>query len=303
MGKKVLITGGTGLIGKELTKQLLAKGYEVSLLSRDKSAIPGVTVYQWDVGRGYIEDGALDNVHFLVHLAGTNVGEGRWTKARKQSIIESRTKTIELIASKLTGKTGLPKAFVSASGSNYYGADTGEIMNTEQTPEGTGFLAAVSGEWERAADEIAKLGIRTVKLRTGVVLSADGGALKTIAMPARFGVGAPLGTGKQWMSWIHLDDICRLHIAALENESWHGVYNAVTEEPVRNTTLTKAICRQLHRPQWLPPVPAFLLKLALGEMAGMVLGSNRVINQRIAEETDFQYKFPELEAALSDTLG
>lgn len=302
MGKKVLITGGTGLIGKRLTQMLLAKGYEVALLSRKKTGIPSVQVFEWDIQRGYIEEGALDNVHFLVHLAGTNVGGGRWTEERKKSILESRTESIRLIARKLAEKQIKPFAFVSASGISYYGQDTGDKRNTEATPAGDDFLSHVSIEWEKAADEIAALGTRTVKLRTGIVISKDGGAIPKIALPARFGVGAPLGSGEQWISWIHLDDMCRLYIEALENESWQGPYNAVAAPPVTNEGLTKAICKALHRPQWFPNVPAFALKLAFGEMAAVVLGGNYVVNERIENETAFEYQYADLESALQAEL-
>ncbi|PSL32486.1 TIGR01777 family oxidoreductase [Dyadobacter jiangsuensis] len=303
MGKKVLITGGTGLIGQRLTQMLLTNGYEVAFLSREKSNIPSVQVFEWDIQKGYVEEGALDNLHFLVHLAGTNVGEGRWTEERKKSILESRTESIRLIARMLAEKQIKPAAFVSASGISYYGQDTGDARNTETTPAGRDFLAHVSIEWEKAANEIAALGVRTVKLRTGIVISKDGGAIPKMALPARFGAGAPLGSGKQWMSWIHLDDMCRLYIQALENESWHGAYNAVAAPPVTNEALTKAICKALNRPQWLPNVPAFALKLAFGEMAAVVLGGNYVVNERIADETGFVYRYGDLESALREELS
>lgn len=303
MAKKVLITGGTGLIGKRLTHMLLQKGYEVAFLSRKKEDIPSVRVYEWDIKKGYIEEGALDNLHFLVHLAGTNVAEGRWTEERKKSILESRTESARLIARKLAERSGKPVAFASASGISYYGQDTGDNRNTEATPPGNDFLSHVSIEWEKAADEIAALGIRTVKLRTGIVISKEGGAIPKMALPARFSVGAPLGSGKQWISWIHLDDMCEMYIEALENERWQGAYNAVAAPPVTNEGLTKAICSVLHRPQWFPNVPAFALKLVFGEMAAVVLGGNYVVNARIADETGFKYHYGDLESALRAEIG
>lgn len=303
MGKKVLITGGTGLIGKRLTQMLLDKGYEVAFLSRKKTNIPSVQVFEWDINKGYIEEGAVDNVHFLVHLAGSNVAEGRWTEERKKSILESRTGSIRLIARKLAEKQLKPAAFVSASGISYYGQDTGDKRNTEATPAGNDFLSHVSVEWEKAADEIAVLGTRTIKLRTGIVISKDGGAIPKMALPARLGVGAPLGSGKQWISWIHLDDMCRLYIEALENENWQGAYNAVAVPPVTNEELTNAICKVLHRPRWLPNVPAFALKLVFGEMAAVVLGGNYVVNERIENETGFNYRYGDLESALQAELA
>jgi uncharacterized protein (TIGR01777 family) len=304
MGKKILITGGTGLIGKRLTEMLLKKGYKVAYLSRKKSNIPSVQVFEWDVSKGYIEPGALTDVHFLIHLAGANISDRRWTEKRKKVLIKSRTESIRLIAEKLVEQNIRPAAFVSASGAAYYGMDTGDyITNTEIAPAGNDFLSHVTVEWEKAADAIADLGVRTSKLRTGIVISGEGGAIAKMALPARFGLGAPLGSGKQWVSWVHIDDLCQMYIDALENESWEGPYNAVAPTAVTNEELTKQICKVLNRPQWFPNVPAFTLKLALGELADALLGSNYLINERIKKETDFKYKFPDLTEALNNCIG
>ena len=300
MQQKVLITGGTGLIGKRLTEILLSKGYQVAYLSRKKVAIPSVKVYEWDVEKAYIEDGALDDTAYLIHLAGSGVAEGRWTDERKKTIISSRTETIELVAKKLKERGIKPRAFISASGSSYYGEDSGNVKHTEDSPAGNDFLSHVTVVWEKAADTIADLGVRTVKLRTGVVLSKDGGAIPRMAQPARFGLGAPLGSGKQWVSWIHLDDICKMYIEAMEDDSWHGVYNAITGQPATNEELTNQICKALGKPQWLPNVPAFALKLAFGKMSSVILGSSYLVNKRISSETDFKYDFPDLEGAIGN---
>ncbi|SEJ15981.1 hypothetical protein SAMN04487995_3531 [Dyadobacter koreensis] len=302
MAQKVLITGGTGLIGKKLTTFLLKKGYEVAYLTRKKVNIPSVTVYEWDVKNNYIEAGALENTDYLIHLAGAGVADERWTEERKKEIFSSRTDSIELIARKFKELNIKPKSFVSASGSSFYGEDTGDLQHTEHSPPGKDFLSKVTIEWEKAADQIAALGVRTVKLRTGIVLSNDGGAVPKMAQPAKFGFGAPLGSGKQWLSWIHIDDLCALYIQCMENESWDGAYNAVATPPATNEYFTKLICKALDKPQWLPNVPAFALRLTFGEMANVVLGSNYVINQRIQDETDFQYQFPDLLDALKDVL-
>lgn len=303
MAQKVLITGGTGLIGKRLTTLLLQKGYEVAYLTRKKINIPSVKVYEWDVKNHYIEAGALENTDYLIHLAGAGVADERWTEARKKEIFSSRTDSIALVAEKVKELNIHLKSFVSSSGSSYYGEDTGDIQHTEQSPPGKDFLSEVTIAWEKAADKIGALGIRTVKLRTGIVLSKDGGAVPKMALPAKMGFGAPLGSGKQWLSWIHIDDICRMYIQAMENESWNGAYNAVATPPATNEYFTQQICKALHKPQWLPKVPSFALRLAFGEMANVVLGSNYVINQRIQDETDFQYQFPELLEALKDVLS
>ncbi|MCF0038639.1 TIGR01777 family oxidoreductase [Dyadobacter fanqingshengii] len=302
-GKKVLITGGTGLIGKRLTQLLLEKGYEVAFLSRKKTSIPSVQVFEWNVEKGYIEEGALENTDYLIHLAGAGVADERWTEERKKLIISSRTETAKLILDKLVEKNIRPAAFVSSSGSSYYGEDTGDVRNSESSPPNNDFLSQVTVVWEKAADDIAALGIRTVKLRTGIVLSNEGGAIPKMAAPAKFGFGSPLGSGKQWISWIHIDDLCRMYIEAMENESWQGAYNAIASQPVTNEELTKQICIALNRPQWLPNVPSFALKMVFGEMASVVLGSSYLVNERIAKETNFQYRFSELDKALKDILS
>jgi uncharacterized protein (TIGR01777 family) len=302
MAQKVLITGGTGLIGKRLTTLLLKKGYEVAYLTREKTKVPSVQVFEWDVKNNYIEAGALKRTDYLIHLAGANVAEGRWTDERKKEIFSSRIDSIKLIAQKLKELNVIPKSFVSASGISYYGEDTGDIQHTENSPPGKDFLSEVTIQWEKAADSIKNLGARTVILRTGVVLSSEGGAVPEMARPAKLGLGAPLGSGKQWISWIHIDDICRMYIEAMENDSWQGAYNAVAFPPATNEDFTKQICKALDKPQWLPNVPSFALRLAFGKMANVVLGSCYIINQRIKDETDFKYEFPDLLEALKDVL-
>lgn len=300
MTQTVLITGGTGMIGKRLTQLLQEKGYEVAYLSRKQESIPNVKVYRWDVEKNWIDEKALVNADYIIHLAGAGIADSRWTDKRKQEIIHSRTSTIELIARELQGRPYKVKAFVSASAIGFYGADTGDKRLTEQNSSGSDFLAHVTRHWENASELISHVGIRTTKLRIGVVLSSEGGALPKIMMPIRWGVGAPLGNGKQWMSWIHLDDLCRLFINALENEKWHGVYNAVAPNPVTNEVLTRQIADVIHRPLWMPNIPAFTLRILYGEMANVVLGGNYVINQRIKNETDFQYQFENIHQALAD---
>ena len=302
MKKNVLITGGTGLIGRRLTEMLLERGYLVSYLSRsEEETYPDVSVYHWDVEKEAVDPRALDSMNYLVHLAGAGIADERWTDERKKVIVKSRTESIELLARIMKAQGQRPEAFVSASAIGYYGGDTGDEKKTEQSLPGDDFLAEVTVKWEAAADHVKNLNVRTVKLRTGVVLSDKSGALPKIAAPARFGLGAPLGDGDQWMSWIHIDDMCRLYIEALENETWEGIYNGVASPPVTNTELTKLISKVLDRPQWIPKVPEFALDLAFGEMAEVVLGSSYVENARL-RTTDFSYKFSDLGGALQDLL-
>lgn len=302
MSKTVLITGGTGLIGKRLTTLLLKKGYQVSYLSRRKEAIPNVQVYRWDIPKGFIEEEALAKADYLIHLAGAGIADQRWTAARQQEIITSRTQSIELIARHLQGRPYKLKAFVSSSAIGFYGADTGDVRLTEDARSGTDFLAHVTRSWENASEIIHNVGVRTAKLRVGVVLSMEGGALPKIVQPIRWGVGSPLGSGKQWVSWIHIDDLCNMYIEALENDKWKGIYNAVAPSPVTNEELTRQIAKALKRPLWLPNVPSFALRMLFGQMADVILGSNYVSNQRISQTTDFQYTFKSVEEALQNLL-
>lgn len=300
--KTVLITGGTGLVGSRLTDMLLAKGYAVAHLSRSSGKNPHVKTFLWNVEKGEIDENALLEADYLVHLAGAGIADKRWSAARKREISESRTKSILLIANKLENIPHHIQALVSASGISYYGMDTGAEKVSEQHGVGADFLADVSVAWEAAADAVATLGIRTVKLRTGIVLSNSGGALPQLALPIRWGVGAPLGSGKQYQSWIHIDDLCRLYIKAIEDNTMQGAYNAVAPNPITNAEFTQAVAKCLKRPLWLPNIPAFFMKLLLGEMAAVVLGGNYILSQRIEQETDFQYLFTDLQKTLEDLL-
>jgi uncharacterized protein len=308
----VLITGGSGLIGTRLTEILLERGFTVSHLTRKVEVAGGdtnhgvggkpVKTYLWDIKNGIIDEKALLEADYLVHLAGAGIADENWSDERKKEIIESRTKSIDLIVSKLNILPHRIISFVSASGIGYYGADTGDEHISEQYMHGIDFVADCCIQWEAAADKIQALGIRTVKLRTGIVLSEKGGALPRLTQPVRWGVGAALGTGKQWQSWIHLDDLCELFIKSLTDQQMTGAYNAVAPNPVTNYDLTKISAEVLKRPFWMPNVPEFALKLVFGEMASIVLGGNYVLNQRIKLETDFDYKFVEVRKALADLL-
>ena len=302
----VLITGGSGLVGTRLTEILIERGFTVSHLSRKLEDIvvggKPVKTYLWDIKNGTIDENALLEADYLVHLAGAGIVDENWSEERKKEIIDSRTKSIDLIIGKLKTLPYRLLSFVSASGIGYYGADTGNEHISEQYTAGNDFVANCCIQWEAAADKIQALGIRTVKLRTGIVLSEKGGALPRLTQPVRWGVGAALGTGKQWQSWIHLDDLCEMYIKSLTDKQMTGAYNAVAPNPVTNHDLTKISAQVLKRPFWFPNVPAFALKLVFGEMANVVLGGNYVLNQRIKLETDFDYKFVEVRKALADLL-
>jgi len=265
-------------------------------------ATPGVKIYQWDIKRGHIDPQAIQTADHIVHLAGAGIADERWTDARKNEILTSRTASTELLARALSRNPHNVKSFVASSAIGYYGGDTGDRPLTETSSGGSDFLAQVVRAWERSEDQVAAVGIRTVKFRIGVVLTMAGGALPKLAQPIRLGAGAPIGSGQQYISWIHLDDLCRLFIRAIADESWQGVYNAVAPSPATNEGLTRAIADALGRPLLLPNIPNFAIRLMFGELAITVTGGNYVLNKRISEETDFQYQYGDLTNALKNLL-
>jgi uncharacterized protein (TIGR01777 family) len=296
--KNILITGASGLIGSRLTQLLLKRGDHVAHLGRASRA-SGIKSFVWDIKKQKIDTEAFTSVDTIIHLAGASVADKRWTKDRKKEIIESRTESTRLLFEALRGNKHSVKNFISASGTGYYGFGDAETVFTETSKPGNDFLAQVTQYWEKEADKIQDLGIRVVKIRIGIVLSEKGGALKEIAKPVKFLAGAPLGSGNQIVSWIHIDDLCGIFIKAVDDEKINGTYNAAAPLPVTNRELTKAIGAALNKPVFLPAVPASLLKLALGEMAEIVLEGNRVSPEKIVQ-AGYTFRFTVLEDALTD---
>ncbi len=297
----ILITGGTGMIGHRLTELLLAKGHKVSYLSRKKEKLPNVEVFQWDIQKGYIEEGALEKADYVVHLAGAGIADKRWTDERKKEIIDSRIQPIELINKYLQEKNIQLKGFISASAIGIYGGNTGDLKLDESSVLGNDFLAECTKLWEINAKKVTNAA-RIVSIRIGIVLSEKGGALPKLIQPIRLGFGAALGNGKQFMSWIHVDDLCGVFVKAIEDEKMQGAYNAVAPNPVTNQEMTSVAAEVLKKPLWLPNVPIFALKLVFGEMGIVISGGNFVLNKRLSQETNFQYKFTTIKDALSDLL-
>jgi len=301
---KVLITGGTGLIGTRLAEMLIDSGYEVALLSRELAKSGHFQSFRWDPQAGTIDEAAVPYADYIVSLAGASVSDGKWTDERKHDIMTSRLGGLALLSRELAKPGHHVQAVISASAVGIYG-DAGEKLVDENTPPALpthDFLADVSNQWELAAAPIAALGIRTVIPRIGVVLSTEGGALPQIAKPVKLGAGAALGSGRQYMSWIHLDDICRLFMAMLEDVAWRGTYNAVAPNPVTNKEFTETLAEVLHRPLILPKVPAFGLKLAMGEMSEIVLASQRVSAAKVLAQ-GFTFEYPQLRGALEALYG
>ncbi len=293
--KKVLITGGTGLVGRRLTSMLLAKGYRVAYLSRRKQDIPSVEVYQWNPEKGEIDENALTNTDFLVHLAGANVNGKRWNQAYKQEIYDSRVLSTRLLAERFSSYP-LQGAIV-ASAIGIYG-ETGARWIQEDEPPANTFLAKVCVDWEAEAH---KFSCRTCIFRIGVVLSKHEGALVEMAKPIRAYAGAALGTGQQYMSWIHIDDLCRMLIFGIENSLLEGTFNATAPQPVTNLALTQMIAKVLNRPLLLPNVPPFALKIIVGEMADVVLTSCRCATFRL-QAAGFSHNFHDCKQSVAQLL-
>ena len=297
MAKRVLITGGSGLVGTRLTEMLQQKGYQVCHIGRAPRESP-VKTYRWDLVAGSFDAEAFNTTDVVVHLAGAGVADQRWTQKRKQEILYSRVSSTRLLAAALQQVPNRVQAVVCASAVGYYGFSSGTEWCTEESKPGTDFLAHVTRAWE---EEAMKIGVPVSRLRIGIVLSREGGALPQLVRPVKWGAGAALAKGNQYLSWIHIDDLCAMFIHAFEHQL-QGAYNAVGHHPVTNREMTHAIARELKRPLWLPPVPAFILKALLGEMANMVIYGNRVSNEKIIK-TGFNYQFNELETALRNLLA
>lgn len=297
----VLISGGTGLVGKHLTKSLKEKGYRVAILSRDKTD-PDFLTYTWDVEKKEIEQAAIESADYIIHLAGANIGEKAWTTERKKLIIDSRIKTAELIFEKTKEIKNNIKAFISASAVGYYGAVTSDKIFHEQDPPAGDFLGETCKLWEQATDKFNNLGIRTVKIRTGLVLSQNGGALEKMVIPAKLGFGSAIGSGKQYMPWIHISDLCNIYIKAIEDLKMTGAYNAAAPEHLSNKDFNKTLASVLHKPFWFPAVPAFVMKILFGKMSVILLKGSRVSSEKIMK-AGYHFSFPGLRAALSDLKG
>jgi uncharacterized protein (TIGR01777 family) len=295
---KVLVSGSHGLVGSALVSSLRGEGHEVFALVRH--APSSQSEVEWYPERGSLALARLEGMDAVIHLAGESIADGRWNEAKKQRIRKSRVKGTTVLSDALANLKHPPATLISASAIGYYGS-RGDLILTEQSAPGNDFLAGVCVEWEQATESARQQGIRTVLARFGIILSADGGALKKMLPPFRMGVGGRVGSGQQWMSWIALDDVIGGLTLALNNDSLQGPVNFVAPNPVRNSEFTKVLGKALSRPT-IFPIPEFGLRLAFGEMAdALLLSSQRVKPDRLVS-VGYQFHYSQLDVALLDVL-
>lgn len=306
----VLISGGTGLIGKNLTRHLIAKGFDIIILSRTKnkaSSHPRISYSFWNVEKNIIDAEVVKKADHIIHLAGAGVMDKKWTSEYKKIILESRTKSAGLLINTLRENEHHVKSFVSASAVGWYGEDTKPLIRKEGFIEtdlaAKDFLGETCLLWEASTEPASEIGIRLVKLRTGIVLSKDGGAFKEFKNPLHFGVASILGNGKQIISWIHIDDLCRMYCEAIENNYLHGSYNAVAPAPVSQKQLILILANKLRNKFYTSiHVPIFLLKLIFGKRSIEILKSATVNDKKIKSE-GFTFLYPTIEAAVDELIG
>jgi uncharacterized protein len=299
---KILITGGFGLTGRPLTSLLVGKGYRVALLSRHRINDLQEPVFHWNPDRKTLDREALQDVEGIIHLAGAGIGDKRWSPKRKKEIISSRVDTALFLLEEVR-KAGIPlKTFISSSATGYYGAITTPRTYKEDDFPAGDFLGQTCSLWEEAADRFTETGARVVKIRTGIVLSGEGGALPKMTAPVRLAISPVLGNGKQWMPWIHLNDLCDLYVKALEDPSMEGAYNGVAPQAVTNREFMREAANAMGKPFIPLCIPPFPLKWILGEMSSILLEGSRVSCGKVLQ-AGFEFRFPKLKDALDDIYG
>ncbi len=304
MSKRIIITGATGSIGKKLVNALLTRGDEIVIFTRNvnkaKAIFPNVNDFvEWDYNKPNLWKSSLENSNAIIHLAGINLFSKRWNDSFKKEVIESRETSTRNLVEAIKYCTNKPEVFISASGVGYYG-DCGDSILTEDSSVGNDFLADVCKVWESEAAKVETYGVRNVRIRTGLVLTTEDGALKQMLTPFKFFVGGPLGNGKQWASWLHIDDIVGIYLQAIDNKKLNGSINAASPNPVRMKEFAKTLGRILNRPS-LFPIPKLALKLVIGEAAKVVTASQR-INVKKLLDSGYKFKFEELDSTLRNLL-
>ncbi len=293
---KILITGGSGLLGHRLTQLLLERGDQVAHLGRKENLQSAVPCFRWDPNAGYLDEAAFAGVDHVIHLAGAGIADARWTPSRKKELINSRVLGTRLLAQSIAQLDNKPKSCIAASAVGYYG-DVQNRLCTEDDASGDDFLAEICVAWEKENQQLSTFLPLSI-VRIGIVLSLEGGALPKMALPIRLFAGSVLGRGTQSMSWIHIDDLCRLFLHLLDHPEHTGIYNGVAPIPEQHHTVMRAIGRQLNRPVWLW-VPGLVLRLLLGEMASTVLTGQQVSNDKILQ-TGFKFQYGNIHSALKN---
>lgn len=304
MTKKIIITGATGLIGRKLSKALIDRGYDIIIFSRNvsnaKTEIPGAYKYvSWDYKKPDQWQNELKEVHAVIHLAGANVFSRRWNTSYKDSILKSRTISTGNLVKAIKNSAVKPSVFISSSAVGYYG-DKGDVAIDETSLSGGDFLASVCRKWEEEANQIEKIGVRNVCIRTGIVLNTNEGALKQMLLPFKLFVGGPIGNGKQWFPWIHIDDIVGIYLFSLDNTLIKGPVNAASPNPVLMKEFARILGSILHRP-YLFSVPKFILRIVLGEVANVVTASQNIYPKKLIDN-NYKFKFDNVRTALDDLL-
>lgn len=299
---KILITGATGLIGKELTNLLLKENHSIHYLTTSRLKIQNRDNYfgfYWNPKEGKIDENCLDGVDAIIHLAGASISN-RWTDSYKQELIESRLLSTNLLYHLVKKNPNQVKHFISASGTAIYPDSDSAVYDENSTEIDPSFLGNLVVKWEESADQFKLLNIKVTKMRTGIVFSEKGGALPEMIKPIKMFVGSGFGTGKQMQTWIHINDVVRLYFFTLQNKI-EGVINAVAPNPISNQELTRCIAKQLHRPLFLPNVSLIVMKLILGEMHILLFNNKNIIPRR-ALELAFQYEYPTADLALNNLI-
>jgi uncharacterized protein (TIGR01777 family) len=298
----VLISGGGGLIGRYLTSALISKGYRVSHLSRKEGKKGQVTVFRWDPEQNILSPGALEGVDFLIHLAGANLGEKRWSERRKEEIVSSRVDSARLLNRVMTQNGFRLKAFISASAIGYYGSVTSDKIFKEDDLPARDFLGTTCRNWEEAADLFEEAGTRVVKIRTSVVLEKSDSALSKLMKPARFGFLVNTGSGNQYMPWIHIHDLTEIYLKAMTDSAMTGPYNAVAPQHVTGREFTKTLAMVMNRQVFPIPVPEIILRAALGEMSDVILKGSRASCDKIIN-AGYTFRFSNLKDALIEIIN
>jgi uncharacterized protein (TIGR01777 family) len=298
---KILITGGTGLLGKTISEILLKNDHNVVWLSREPGDYKDITKFKWDLSKNYIDEKAFEGVESIIHLAGAPIADKRWTNSYKKEIIDSRVKSSNLLFNYISKNNYPIKNFIGGSAMGYYGSGISEKIFTEENAAGSDFLAESCILWEKSYEPFIQKGIRTVIIRTGVVLSKHEGAYAKMAPPFKLGFGAAVASGKQYFPWIHVNDIANIFIYALQNQNTQGIYNGVSSEFINNKDFSRQLATSFNKPFFMPNVPGFLLKIVMGEASIMLTGGLKISNEKI-KKTGFKFEFETAKEALQSLV-